>query len=89
MDGVSTYQFSNGFQIREEVAVLHKLSNETEWLLDGDTADEGDHMRIVALGNLLHCVNLIEKISPLTSSGTGCNGRDHEIVNYIIHNRIV
>ena len=52
--------------------MLDKLCNEAEWLLDGDTANERDHMRIVALSDLLHCINLIEKVCSLTSCGTGC-----------------
>ena len=52
--------------------MLHKLCDEAERLLDGDTANECDHMRIVALSDLLHRVNLTEKVSPLTSCGTGC-----------------
>ena len=48
--------------------MFNKLSDEAEWLLDGDTTDERDDMRVVALGNLLHCINLIEKVCPLTTS---------------------
>ena len=62
--------------------MLHKLCNETEWFLDGDTANECDHMRIVALGDLLHRINFIEKIGSFTSRGTGCSegegGRERE-----------
>ena len=77
-----SHQFPDCFQVREEISMLHKLCNETEWFLDGDTANECDHMRIVALGDLLHRINFIEKISSLTSRGTGCSegegGRERE-----------
>ena len=58
--------------------MLHKLCDETEWLLDGDTANECDHMRIVALSDLLHRINLTEKVSSLTSCGTGCREGERE-----------
>ena len=58
--------------------MLHKLCDETERLLDGDTANECDHMRIVALSNLLHRVNLTEKVSSLASCGTGCREGERE-----------
>ena len=74
----SSYQFSDGFQVREEVSVLHKLCNETEGLLDGDTANELDDVRVVAFRYLLHCVNLIQEVSSLTSCGTGCMGGEHK-----------
>lgn len=50
--------------------MFHKLSNEAERFLDGDAANETDHVRIVALGNLFHCVDLVEEVGPLVSCGT-------------------
>ena len=58
--------------------MLDKFCDETEWLLDGDTANECDHMRIVALSDLLHRVNLTEKVCSLASCGTGCRERERE-----------
>ena len=53
--------------------MFHKLGNETERFLDGDTANEGDDVRVVALGYLLHRINLVEKVGSLATSGTCCN----------------
>ena len=39
--------------------MFDKLSDKTERFLDGDTTNESDHVRIVALGNLFHCINFI------------------------------
>ena len=41
-------------QIGEEVTIFDKLCDEAEWLLDGDTAKETNHMRILTLSYLLH-----------------------------------
>ena len=51
--------------------MFDKLGDETERLLDGDTADERDHMRIVSLGNLFHRINLVKKVCSLTSCSAG------------------
>ena len=53
-----SHLFSVGSEIGEEVTKLDKLCDEAEWLLDGDTAKETNHMRILALGYLLHRLNL-------------------------------
>ena len=45
-----------------------KLSDKTEWLLNGHTANEVDHMWVVALGYLFHGVYLVEEVSPLATS---------------------
>ena len=68
------YQFPDSFQVREQISMLHKLRDEAERLLDGHTANERDHMRVVAFGYLLHRVNLVEEVGPLTSCGTRCMG---------------
>lgn len=54
-----THHSPDGLQIREQVTVTHKLSDETQRLLDCHTANEIDNVRIVGLSNLLHCVNLV------------------------------
>ena len=68
----TSYQFSDCFQVGEEVSMLHKLCNEAKGLLDGDTANELDHVGVITLCYLLHCVNLIQEVSSFTSCGTGC-----------------
>lgn len=55
--------------------MLDKLRDEAERLLDGHAADEGDHVRVVALSDLLHGVNLVQEVSPLTSCGTAWRKR--------------
>lgn len=52
--------------------MLHKLCDEAKGLLDGDTTDELDHVRVVAFRYLLHRVNLVQEVSSFTSCGTGC-----------------
>ena len=54
-------------EVGEKVAIFDKLSDETEWLLDGDTAEETDHMWILSLGHFLHHLYLREKVLPLTT----------------------
>ena len=66
------YQFSNVLQVGKEVSMFHKLSNETQWLLNGDTAHQADHMWVVSLGYLLHCINLVEEVRSLTACCTCC-----------------
>ena len=55
-------------EIGEKVAVFDKLSNETERLLDGDTANKTDHMRILSLSYLFHHLYLREKVLSLIST---------------------
>ena len=50
--------------------MFDKLSDETERLLDGDTTNKGDDVRIVAFGYFLHRINLVEEVCPLATSGT-------------------
>ncbi len=38
--------------------MFDELRDEAEWLLDGDTAKETNHMRILTLSYLLHHLNL-------------------------------
>ena len=45
-------------QIGEEITKLDKLRDEAEWLLDGDTAKETNHMRVLTLSYLLHHLDL-------------------------------
>ena len=45
-------------QIREEITIFNKFSDEAEWLLDGDTAKETNHMRVLTLSYLLHYLYL-------------------------------
>ena len=52
------YHSSVGSEIGEEVSILDKLCDEAEWFLDGDTAKETNHMRILTLSYLLHHLNL-------------------------------
>jgi len=52
-------------QVGAEISVLQELCDETERLLDGDTANQAYYMGAVPLCNLLHHVNLIQKILPL------------------------
>ena len=54
-------------EIGEEVAKLDKLCDEAEWLLDGDTAKETNHMRVLTLSYLLHHLYLREEVFPLIS----------------------
>ncbi len=42
----------------EQVAMRDKLCDEAQRLLNGDTAQHVDNMRVFALGNFLHHVNL-------------------------------
>ncbi len=42
----------------EQVAMRDKVCDETQRLLNGDAAQHVDNVRIVALGNFLHHVNL-------------------------------
>ena len=53
-----TYHSSVGSEIGEEVSILDELCDEAEWLLDGDTAKETNHMRILTLSYLLHHLDL-------------------------------
>lgn len=66
------YQFSNVLQVGKKVSMFHKLCDETEWLLNGDTAHQADHMWVVSLGYLLHCINLVEEVGSLTACCTCC-----------------
>ncbi len=45
--------------------MFHELSDETQRLLDGHTAHKVNNESVVAIGNLLHCFNLIQKIGSL------------------------
>ena len=47
--------------------MFDKLCDEAEWLLDGDTTKETNHMRVLALSYLLHHLYLREKVLPLIS----------------------
>ena len=58
-DYTKTHHSPNGLQIREEVAMTHKLSDEAQWLLYRYTANEIDDVWIVAMANLLHGINLV------------------------------
>lgn len=69
MECSRAYQLSDCMQVGEEVSILQQVSDKTEWLSGGDTANQSDYMGIVTLGYLFHHVNLIQKISPLIWTG--------------------
>ena len=52
------YLSSVGSEVGEEITVFDKLCDEAEWLLDGDTAKETNHISILTLSYLLHHLNL-------------------------------
>ena len=52
------YLSSIGSQIGEEITIFDKLCDEAEGLLNGDTAKETNHMRVLTLSYLLHHLNL-------------------------------
>ena len=59
MECSHAYQLSDCMQVGEEVSILQQVSDETDWLSGGDTANQSDYMGIVTLGYLFHHVNLI------------------------------
>ena len=68
-----SHQFSYGLQVGEKISVLDEFCDETEWLLHCHAPNECDHMWIIALGYLLHRLDLVEKVSSFTACSTGCN----------------
>ena len=69
------YLFPLAPEIVQEVAMRNKLGDETERLLDGDTANQVDYVIVVAFRYLLHHLYLSEKVRPLFTSGSVC--REH------------
>ena len=55
-------------EVIKEVTMRHVLRDETERLLDGDTAYEVDNVIVVAFRYLLHHLYLGEEVCPLLSS---------------------
>ena len=66
------YHSPVGSQIGEEVTKLDKLCYEAEWLLDGDTAKEINHVRVLTLSYLLNHLYLREEVLSLTSFSQEC-----------------
>ena len=62
-----THHSSDSGQVGEEVTIFHKLGHQTHWLLQRHTPNHVHHMRVVALGNLLHRIYLGEEVAPLAT----------------------
>lgn len=63
-----SYQFPDCLKVGQEVSIFDELSDETEWLLHCHTSDKVDDVRVIALSNLLHGVNLVEEVGSFTPS---------------------
>ncbi len=65
-----TYLHPVSSEVREEVSIYDKLCDETERLLESDTAQHPHHVRALPLRHLLHHVNLRKEVTSLTSPGS-------------------
>ena len=50
----------------------YKLSDQTQGFLDRNAAHKAHHVGVVALGNQLHHINLLEEIGLLIACSAGC-----------------
>ena len=53
---------SFGPEERQQVSMRNKLRDKTQWLLGGDTSHHVHDVRVVALCNLFHHLNFIQKV---------------------------
>lgn len=67
-----TYHLPDGAEVGQEVSILHKLCDKTDWLLESHTANHVHNVRVVSFSNLLHCFDFCEKVTPFTTSGSFC-----------------
>ena len=58
----------------------YKLRDETEWLLDGDTAHQVDNVVVVTFRNLLHHLYLSEKVRMLLPGGRIYDNREKMLI---------
>ena len=69
-----SYHPPDVLQVGQQVSMPYKLSDQTQRLLDCDTAHKAHHVSIVALSNKLHHVYLLKEISLLIACSTSCRG---------------